>query len=358
MEITRRHDQVRKEVAAFCKICVGNQGQVEEEVVYERRGELSACRIDIFVTTALAEICYVDTTVVNPGAKAYVYGSDLGLVNRQAGSSYVQGYAAEIKSESKRRDHLQRLSPAQMTGFVPFAVETSGRLGQAAVAFLQKMELCHNARLGDEAAGAIRKRRAWFQLALGMALVRGTAKVLEAARAKIRMRRDPAQVEVGAVMFDAEEGAADDYQPAYAAGGVGEEGNGLYEDFSLDDEEGPPYDYRLAGAMADGLSQNGNAQEYVGGMVYDSNEEVKDCDYQQLEPDLAAGGAIFGDGESRLRGELPHRGLGYGGVDDYQQLEQDPAAGGGFTEGEFGYELFMFFKEGVAVEDETGGPEV
>jgi hypothetical protein len=230
IEINFRHNAIRKVVADFCRICVGAQGQVQEEVVYGRRGELSACRIDIVVTTAIGETYYVDTTVVNPGATKYVYGGHMEWVNRQIGSSHVKGCAAETKSESKQRDHLQRLSPAQMAGFVPFAVETGGMMGQAAVAFLQKMEQCHNARLGDGAAGTMRKRRAWFLLEFGMALARGTAKILSAARAKIRMRRDAAQVEAGDFLFDDDGSSVDN--------GVGGEGNELDNDFQLGYEDG------------------------------------------------------------------------------------------------------------------------
>jgi hypothetical protein len=387
-EVTMRHTMVRKVLADFCRVCVGVEGEVLEERVFERRGELSACRIDIIVKTALGETFYVDTTVVNPGAKKYVYGDAGELINARAGSSYIQGYAAETRSALKQRDHLQRLDPAQLAGFVPFAVETSGRMGQAAVAFLQTMEQCHNARVGDAGPGAMRKRRAWFDLELGMAVARGTAKVLVSSRAKLHHRRDVAQV--------------------------------VADDVSFDDEEGPPYDYRLANAVAGGVRHSGNVQEYQDGLVVYGNEEVNDDgyqqlesnvmeeggvigverlghelphgglgyegneamhvdDYQQLEPDLAAGGGIMGERESAHVGndgnenaleyqlleqdpaasdELPHRGLGYGGDDDYQLLELDPAAGGGIKEGEFGYELYMYFQEAVAVEDEMGGPRV
>jgi hypothetical protein len=316
MAIAARHNKVRATLAEFCRFCVGADGQVEEEVVLGRRGELSACRIDIIVTTALGETYYVDTTVVNPGAKAYVHGADLGLVGRRLGSSYVPGHAVEVKGAWKQQVHLQRLSPAQMAGFAPFAVETSGRLGQAAVAFLQKMEQCHNARLGDAAAGAMRKRRAWFLIELGMAVTRGTAKVLSMARAKIRLRRDAAQVDGEGLFFDDEEGPPDDYQPAYAAGGVGQ-------------GENHGGDYQLAHA-AGGVDQEGDAGE--------------NHDYQLAQ---AAGGVDHGDDYQ----------LAYaaGGVDHGQGNEAFDQLDG--DDEQVGVVVDIFNNQGVDVDDEAGGPE-
>jgi hypothetical protein len=50
LEIGRRHNAVRSLLAKFCKDCVGAAGQVTEEVNFVRRGELSACRMDVVNT--------------------------------------------------------------------------------------------------------------------------------------------------------------------------------------------------------------------------------------------------------------------------------------------------------------------
>ena len=67
-------------------------------------------------------------------------------------------------------------------------MELTGRLGGAARDFLKKMELCHNTRLGDSGPAAFRKLRVKLFLEFGMVLARGTAKILEVARDKIRRR--------------------------------------------------------------------------------------------------------------------------------------------------------------------------
>ena len=74
----------------------------------------------------------------------------------------------------------------QMADFKPFGAALPGRLGGVARDVLGQMEQCHNARLGDDGPAAFRKLRVKFFLELGMVLARGTAKVAEAARSKIR----------------------------------------------------------------------------------------------------------------------------------------------------------------------------
>ena len=189
-EITYRHDRVRGALAAWCKKCVGPAGSVVEEVNLPRRGELSACRIDIIVTTALGEEYMLDVAVVNAMAKSYVHGNEATqLIPRKEGAAFVPGWAAEQKSLAKRSNALNFLSADQLPRFVPFSVEPMGRLGEAARGFVTLMEQCHSARIGDGAPALFRKLRAQLFLDLGMILARGAARILDAARAECRLHQ-------------------------------------------------------------------------------------------------------------------------------------------------------------------------
>jgi hypothetical protein len=187
--LTARHDYVLGAVSAFCKACVGPQGKVQEEVQWVRRGELAACRLDIVVRTAVGEEHILDIAVVNCSAKSYVFGPDANpFVPREEGAAFKPGWAAEMKSDSKRSKARLCMAADQLSRFVPFCVEATGRLGDEAAGFVAQMGACHNARVGDGAPAAFRQIKAKLFLELGMILARGNAKILEESRACIRVR--------------------------------------------------------------------------------------------------------------------------------------------------------------------------
>jgi hypothetical protein len=74
---------------------------VEEEVTWERRGELSSFTMDI-IKTDLAIEYLVDVTIINPGEASYVHGTVTDkLVEKGLGSSFVAGHAVE-QSDTKK----------------------------------------------------------------------------------------------------------------------------------------------------------------------------------------------------------------------------------------------------------------
>jgi hypothetical protein len=102
-EMTIRHDGMRSCLVKFYKKYVGVNGSVEEEVTWERRGELSSFTMDIVVKTDLAIEYLVDVTIINPGATSYVHRTvTVKLVEKGLGSSFVAGHAAGQRSDLRR----------------------------------------------------------------------------------------------------------------------------------------------------------------------------------------------------------------------------------------------------------------
>lgn len=192
VEVDRPYDSVRGALAKWCKKCVGVNGNVQEEVVFEARGELQRNQQDITVRTDQGEEYIVDVTVVNQLSPSYVYGPELHpLIPSKDGAAFVPGFAAETKSVAKRSKALRDLTPSELARFIPFALELTGRPGEAALGFMAAMERCHNTRVGDGGPAAFRKLRAELFLDLGMILNRGAARILAASRAAVKIRPHP-----------------------------------------------------------------------------------------------------------------------------------------------------------------------
>jgi hypothetical protein len=138
---------------------------VEEEVTWERRGELSSFTMDIVVKTDLLIEYLVDVTIINPGATDK-------LVEKWLSSSFVAGHAAEQSDTKKRSQAHQCLSPLQRSEFNPYSVETTGRTGNSADALMDAMEQCYKTRMGDGAPGQSHKIKSVNFMELGMTLAR------------------------------------------------------------------------------------------------------------------------------------------------------------------------------------------
>ncbi len=90
---------------------VGEEGeQVEMDVVLEAPGL----------------VVYIDVAVVDPGCPKYV----------RAGSDRNELAAARHREAAKLYEFRRRMPNTDVACFVPFVVETSGRLGTRAAAFL------------------------------------------------------------------------------------------------------------------------------------------------------------------------------------------------------------------------------
>jgi hypothetical protein len=125
--IKERHNKIRDLLQEFIKSCLPEGSVVDKEVSFQ-------------VTTATVitadlqyevdnNIHYIDVTVANPASQSYL----------NLGSAVSADVASKRKEQEKIR-HYGVLGNAVQTGrFIPFAVEATGRLGPAAVQFLQRM---------------------------------------------------------------------------------------------------------------------------------------------------------------------------------------------------------------------------
>jgi hypothetical protein len=188
-EITRRHDKVVTALEKYCKACVGPTGAVHSEVYVERRDDedLAAFRMDLVVTTALARTFQVDVAVAAPCALSRAVGSpNQPLAANRDGAAFVKGYAASVREADKRGRATKCLTPEELSGFIPFVVETTGLLGEAARGFVDTLGQAYVARMGDEGPAALRKLQTNLFLEMGMVLARGIARIMQAGRREIR----------------------------------------------------------------------------------------------------------------------------------------------------------------------------
>jgi len=186
--ITGRHDRAVEVLEKFCVACVGGTGAVHKEVQFERRDEqeLAAYRMDLVVTTALGTVYRVDLAVTSACALSRSVGtSGRSLAAAGEGAAHVKGYAASVREADKRARATHCLDADELGGFIPFVVETTGLLGEAARGFLDTLGQGFIARVGDEGQVKLKKLRTNLFLELGMVLARGTARILQSARSKM-----------------------------------------------------------------------------------------------------------------------------------------------------------------------------
>ena len=87
-------------------------------------------RADIFVEQP-DKTRYIDIAVVDPGCATYL-----------AAGSATTALAAAVHREADKRNHFADVMPGvDGACFVPFVVETSGRLGKPADDFLRSMQM-------------------------------------------------------------------------------------------------------------------------------------------------------------------------------------------------------------------------
>ena len=131
------------------------------------RGGDSDNRGDVLVITKVLTI--LDVSVIHPGASSYAEKA-----------AKQPGYAADLRADQKRKKY----SGAGYEGytFVPFSVESYGRLGKPAMAFLNK--LSRDSGLRGTSRGAF---MASSLRELSVALARGNARVFRSG-AKVYVR--------------------------------------------------------------------------------------------------------------------------------------------------------------------------
>jgi hypothetical protein len=119
---TRRHTFLRDSLAELLRKVLGAHA-VSLEVRFANR------QLDI-VATVGASVRYLDLTVINPAAQEYL---------PQAATE--GGAASTIAEANKRAKYVNTLAAHDIaaTAFVPFVMETTGRLGPAAKQFLDDL---------------------------------------------------------------------------------------------------------------------------------------------------------------------------------------------------------------------------
>jgi hypothetical protein len=163
---------------------------VDLEVYVEAREEenLVAYKMDLIVTTPLGNVYRVDVAVATPSALSRSLGvTSRPLAAHGEGAAFVKGFAAEVREEDKRSRARRCLTPQEVDSFVPFVLETSGFFGDSAQGFLDTMEQVFLARSGDEGISLLKKLRSDLFKEIGMVLARGTARIMQATRLKMRV---------------------------------------------------------------------------------------------------------------------------------------------------------------------------
>jgi hypothetical protein len=128
-----RHDLIRNTLAAFLgKVFLSSNVEMEVTVEEETTGAmaLDKRRFDIAVTTAKGRY-FIDVSVVNPACVKYL----------RVGSDHTKEAAADNMDCRKRAKYGPTLDALRLqpSAFVPFVLETSGRLNSSAQQFLQSM---------------------------------------------------------------------------------------------------------------------------------------------------------------------------------------------------------------------------
>jgi hypothetical protein len=159
---TLRHDHVQCSVQ-YAATAAGHGSSIEPQERHLkdlRFGDAGyGMRGDVLVST-LEDVLNVDVVITHPASKTL-----------RGRASKTPGAAARVAEENKRRSHAA--GGTRGYRFVPFAMETYGRLGTAAVEVLREW--------ADAAAGAgVFSRDAylsWIKKELSVSLVRGNARL-------------------------------------------------------------------------------------------------------------------------------------------------------------------------------------
>jgi hypothetical protein len=125
--ITGRHNKIRDLLFQFIKDCLPEGSVVQKEIPFQ-------VTTTTMITADLQyeidnNINYIDVTVANPASQSYL----------DMGSTTTADVASKHREQAKSR-HYAVLGNAVQTGrFIPFALEATGRLGPAAVRFIERM---------------------------------------------------------------------------------------------------------------------------------------------------------------------------------------------------------------------------
>jgi hypothetical protein len=125
--ITGRHNKIRDLLFQFIKDCLPEGSVIQKEIPFQVT-TTTMITADIQYETN-NNIHYIDVAVANPSSQTYL----------NLGSATTADVATKHKEQAKSR-HYEVLGNAVQTGrFIPFALEATGRLGPAAVRFIERM---------------------------------------------------------------------------------------------------------------------------------------------------------------------------------------------------------------------------
>jgi hypothetical protein len=125
--ITGRHNKIRDLLFQFVKDCLPEGSVIQKEIPFQVT-TTTMITADIQYETD-NNINYIDVSVANPASQSYL----------NLGSATTADVASKHREQSKTR-HYEVLGNAVQTGrFIPFALEATGRLGPAAVRFIERM---------------------------------------------------------------------------------------------------------------------------------------------------------------------------------------------------------------------------
>jgi hypothetical protein len=128
---TWRHNSLRDALFAVLKNGLPLGSIVRREESFPRQdGAGEAFRADIYVE-ARGLVRFIDVAVVDPGNDTYT----------AAGSAITPLAAAAHREDDKRRRFENRMPGTDGACFIPFVVETSGRMGRQAEDFLHSLQL-------------------------------------------------------------------------------------------------------------------------------------------------------------------------------------------------------------------------
>jgi hypothetical protein len=128
---TWRHNDIRDAVFSVLKKGLPPESVVRREESFPRQdGEGEVFRADIYME-ARGLVRYIDVAVVDPGSETYT----------AAGSATTALAAATHREADKRRRFENRMPGVDGACFIPFVVETSGRMGRQAEDFLRSLQL-------------------------------------------------------------------------------------------------------------------------------------------------------------------------------------------------------------------------
>jgi hypothetical protein len=171
---TKRHDLVRDHLVKLCKAVRPNAivtkeqnlGRYKSPTSTHRQREL---RCDIMITEG-TEKFIIDVAVTEPTCEEAI----------RKGSWNTPLIASDDREKVKNADYKKFLTPEMFQYFVPFALESTGRMGKSAIKFLDR--LCKLDKMDLEFSESVRVARQRFLHSVSNILVATSAHVARLTR--------------------------------------------------------------------------------------------------------------------------------------------------------------------------------